>query len=405
MDFLRKIVKDSLLLAENVQLADKVYFNTGKLSPEVKKYILHITGGDAWTKLISDIYYAEVSQWKKQGAWAVSVLNEPDEPEEEPTPDGQDDVMNVADWKRIKAMYLQLKAYNKNQFPIKGLNINGVQDVWELIRALKERATILEEMKKLPSVAWRNMRNEIRQERTDVELRDYRDLLQQFTAYYSMLSNRDPKFRKAIENKMFIANITLEDLYNFAQDKENMVGGKPFTRNSIKRLVGANSYDMEIVYEKGNVMVIDITSPEAIKKIGCNSLWCFTYGTAYQQASTNWPRYSTNDHVYVIIDFSLPSDSTEFMHVLIKPLDYKTPPSDEGDVNDSKLFNMANEESYNALGVIQHLIGDQAPYILHFDEPVDVEGPNSKWPYEDPNQLKLDLKEFRKLIRKVLGEL
>ena len=198
---------------------------------------------------------------------------------------------------------------------------------------------------------------------------------------------------------MFRANVTLNDLVNFAEEKENLVGGKKFTKNMIKKIVKEDDYDMNIVYDSGNVMIVDVQTPDGIKKIGCNSLWCFTYGKEFQNAYRDWNNYSTNDHVYVIIDFSLSSDSPEFMHVLIKPLNYNAQPSDDGDENDSKLFNMANEESYNAVGIVKHLVGDQAPFIMHFDEPINSEGPASKWPYEDPNQTKLNLKEIRRMVR------
>lgn len=398
---LQNVIRESILLAENIQQADKIYFSKGLLSPRVREIIMHITGGDAWTKLLTDIYYAEMMQWKKTGHWAVNAFdgdNHEPEPEEYHKP-GQDDVMNKEDWKRMRQFHNQLKEYNTNIFPVKGFNINGVKDIWDLITALKQRAKILEDFKKLPSIAIRNMKSDIRQPRNSSDMNAYRDSLEHFLAYYSQLGNRAPKFRKAIENKMFRAGVTLNDLLNFVEEKENLVGGKNFTKNIIKRLAKENDYDMDVVYDHGNVMVVDIQSPDAIKKIGCNSLWCFTYGQEFRLASNNWNNYSTNDHVYVIINFAESPDSPEFMHVLIKPLDYTTPPSDEGDINDSKLFNMANEESYNALGVVEHLIGDQAPYIMHFDEPVNKEGPTSKWPHEDPNQLKMDLKEIRRMIR------
>ena len=62
---LRKIIRSvinenfglSYSLYENVQLADKLYFNTDKLSQEDKDIILGITGGDNYTKIISDFYY------------------------------------------------------------------------------------------------------------------------------------------------------------------------------------------------------------------------------------------------------------------------------------------------------------------------------------------------------------
>jgi hypothetical protein len=45
------------LLRENIQLADKLYFNQNKLSPQARELILRITNGDPYTKLITDMYY------------------------------------------------------------------------------------------------------------------------------------------------------------------------------------------------------------------------------------------------------------------------------------------------------------------------------------------------------------
>ncbi len=402
MDSLRKIIRESIQIAENIQLADKVYFNTGKLPPLAREAVLKITGGDPYTKIISDIAYAYFENSAKTGRWSVSGFDgEKDYDESEVIQLSNDSVKDINTWKEIKELYNQIKTYNKNVFPIEGFDINNPKNIWNITSALKNRAKILELMKKLPSVAARNLSKDKNVVRNYNQLNIYRDELEQFLSYYSLLSNRDPKFRKFIEDKMFKSGVTLEDLLDFVQEKENMLGGKPFTKNSVKRLVGANSYDMEIVYDKGNVMVVDVTSPDAIKKIGCNSLWCFTYGKGFDAAYRQWNQYSTNDHVYVIIDFSESMDSPDFMHVLIQPLDYKAESEDE---NDSKLFNMANEESYNAVGIVKQLVGDDAPFILNFGESVDMEGPSSKWPYEDPNQLKLDLQEVRKLISEVVRE-
>lgn len=400
MKSLRSIIRESIQLAENVQQADKIYFNTGLLSPEVKRYILQITGGDAYTKLITDIYYAEQQQQHRVGKWALAQVSDDEEPEMTGHIASENDVMSLEDWKRVKAMYLQLKSYNRNVFPIKGLHINGVADIWDLIRALKERESILERIKKLPSIAIRNMKNDIRQERNSSELQDYRSGLEDFLAHYSYLGNRNPRLRKGIENKMFKADVTLDDLLSFVEDKENLLGGAKFTKNSIKKLVKENDYDMNIVYDSGNIMIVDVTSPEAIKQIGCNSLWCFTYGKGFEAAYRDWNNYSTNDHVYIIVDFSEQSDSPEFMHVLIKPLYFQSN-VEQDEENDNKLFNMANEDVAGALYRIEHMMNlDKAYQILNFGE--DRVGQNSKWPHEDPNQTKLDLKEIRKLIRKFL---
>lgn len=61
---------------------------------------------------------------------------------------------------------------------------------------------------------------------------------------------------------------------------------------------------------------------------------------------------------------------------------------------------MANEMLDNPLSFIENTVGLQnAPNVFHFGQ--EFTGPTSKWPYEDPNQLKLDLKEA---IQKKLQE-
>jgi hypothetical protein len=409
MNSLKRIIQESIILAENIQQADKIYFNKGLLSPNVRRHIVHITDGDAWTKLLTDIYYTEMMNWKKNSHWMVSGLDgndeEPESESEYHTP-GKDDMMNLEDWKRMRQFHNQLKTYNKNVFPITGLNINGVKDVWDLIRSLKERASILEMLKKMPSIAIRNMKDEIREVRSSSDLQSYRNSLEYFLSHYSLLGNRDPKLRRNIENKMFTAGITLDKLLRFVDDKENLLGGAKFTRNSIKKIVKENSQnELEIIYDKGNYMVVEVVGPHGIKEIGCNSLWCFTYGSGFDGAWRQWNNYSTNGIVYAIIDFSVPSDSPDFMHVLIKPLDYNADSSsDDGDENDSKLFNMANEESYNSLGFIEGSIGtDTAKKLLTFGEEPEEEdiedNDEEESEYQDPNQLKLDLQEIRRIIR------
>ena len=53
-----------LLLRENLQQADKLYFNSGRLTPEDKQMILSITHGDAYTRLLSDWVYHLKKVWK-----------------------------------------------------------------------------------------------------------------------------------------------------------------------------------------------------------------------------------------------------------------------------------------------------------------------------------------------------
>jgi len=117
-----------------------------------------------------------------------------------------------------------------------------------------------------------------------------------------------------------------------------------------------NNEDMVIVYNKGSIYVVEVTSASAIKEIGCNSVWCFTYGTAFDDAYRQWNNYSHNGIVYVIVDFRLPSDSQDFMYVVIHPLD---PEYDEDNEETSPLFNMSNEIQENPYPILDELVGKQ----------------------------------------------
>jgi len=402
---LRHIIRESIQLAENVQQADKIYFNAGLLSPTVKKYILQITGGDAYTKLITDIYYAEQQQQHRLSQWAIAQVSD----EEEEAPEGhivtKNDVLKLEYWQVLKATYNQLKNYNKNVFPIKGLNINGVADIWDLIRSLRDRGLILKRIERLPSVARRNMAEEIRQPRNSAEMQKFRSRLEYFTNLYSLMSNREGRIKAMLDKKMFKSGITLDDLIDFAEDKQNLIGGKKLTKSDITKIINENNDELSIVYKKGNIIVVDVTGPEGIKAIGCNSVWCFTYGPGVYGNRGDWYSNSTNDHVYVIVDFSEPSDSPYFMYTLVKPLDFSSESDDEnGDRgNEEKMADMANQFVDNPLGIIYSFMSpEEAPQIFNFGESVDVEGPTSKWPHEDPNQTKLDLQELRKLVRNQL---
>jgi hypothetical protein len=99
----------------------------------------------------------------------------------------------------LKGLYNILKTYNKNIFPIKSLNINGV---WVLVLTLKNREKIIQTLNSLPSIAIRNMK--WYSTRKDFsETKDYMQELDYFQGLFSQLGNRDVELRKNIEKKMF----------------------------------------------------------------------------------------------------------------------------------------------------------------------------------------------------------
>ena len=368
------------ILREHLQLADKVYFQTGKLSPEAKQIILNITNGDAYTKIITDMYFAFLSEDAKAS---------------------RIDILSRNELRELENAHRQLTTYNKNVFPIEGFDILNNTNPYNLLTSLKIRESIILELKNLPTVAVKNLRADIRQPRNVSELNQYKHTLDYFMASFSVLSNRAPKFQQEILNKMFKEGSTLDAWSNFVEQKENMLGGVQFTRNMVKKIVKeAYDSDLDIVYDKGNVMIIEVTGPKGIAAIGCNSLWCFTYGGGNDWRQ--WNRYATNGIVYAIFDFSKQSDSEDFMYVLLRPLSESDPDPDdeEYEEHNSPLFNMSNEPEMYAVSIIDRLIGlDTAKKILTFgEEPVKV--PVKKPQFVDPNQLSL----FESLRKKVIKE-
>lgn len=397
---MKEIIK--ILLRENIQQADKYYFKDGKLSPKVREVILRITNGDPYTKLVTDIYYYLLMENHRTGNWGLSHIDP-----NHVTPEKQEnDIMDIEERKKLKDIYQELKTYNKNVYPIDGFNINGVDNVGYLVNALKQRKTIVELISQLPSVAVRNLKDDIRQPRDYPALQDYRAKLEHFMTLYSLLSNKDEEGRKKIEDKMFRSKVDLYDLVDFAEEKENLIGGTDLTRKKIGQILKQDQQDgyheLRVRYNKGDIMIIEVTGPEGIKKIGCNSLWCFTYNR--HNGSTNWNdwnNYSTNGYVYAIIDFSQPSDSEAFMYVLIKPLSLEYTDEDSGD---DVLYTMGNNYEEDPLGVVSSLVDlDIARKIMNFGEK-QPKVKQKKQKYVDPAQLSLDLNEAKKIIKTILRE-
>lgn len=310
-------------------------------SEEDKNIILNITNGDNYTKIISDFYY-EMKKTKQ-----LDKL----------------DFNSIID---LKFLYKDVKTYNKNVFPIVGFDVFNINpnDIDVIMRSLYKRRLIIQKIKDLPSIAIRNLKNDIRKERIISQLDTYLHNLDYFFAHYSLLSNRDKKMQEKILNKMFKNNITLSELLSFVEDKQNLIGGVEFTKEDIIEL--SKTEDFEIIYNHDNKMIVRVDSPEGIKKIGCNSLWCFTYGGGFDRAYRDWYAFSHNDMVYVIIDFNKNSDSDDFMHVLIKPLvDEDGNLIDFDDDDDYPLYTMTNENYWNPYSVLEYLFGKDYKKIIY----------------------------------------
>lgn len=339
------LTKNKLL--ETVQQAEKIYYKTGKIPEYYQNMIASITknGGKNYTKLLADVCYYYLQNFVPD---TIKYIRDPN-------------IDSVESYVRInvRKFYNQLMNYNKNVFPI-----DFEQDTYGVIKSFEMRDRLLKHFENLPSIAKRNLKSDIREVRNYSTIKAYLDRFNYFMAHYSLLSNRSEEVKRNFDKKLFRNNTTLDDLEKFVDDKEEFIGGTELTKSKIIEMEGEEDFD--IVYQKDNVMILEVWSVEGIKAIGCNSLWCFTYGYNNWR---DWNAYSYNDRVYIIVDLDAKTDDRNFMHVLIKPLyivdeDEEYENAENGNSQDDVLFDMANDPDDRPNALLKSILGDNYAEIV-----------------------------------------
>jgi hypothetical protein len=334
---LKSLIQDKyrLIISENYQLAIKVYKNI--LSPEDIEFLDKLCRRDYTYKILADLLVQ----------------------------DKQSDIkLKGSEWKDIIE---QLRTYNKNFLPIAGFSYDSPTPIFNK-QAFGYRSTIINIIKNWPSIAKRNLRQDLAKPRNGSEFFRLSDKVDYLNSHLSFLNNRSPEVKDIILKKIFSSDHpTIEDVLDFVEDKPNLLtGGKAYNKEELYKLVERNDYDLKIVYDRGNIVIVDVTGQSGMKDIGCNSMWCFTYGNEYGLAGEQWDRYSYNGHVYAIIDFRQKQDEPEFIHILIKPPNTNDElEDDEHEDDEATMYNMANEPvAYgNSVPTLVYLTKD--PNILN----------------------------------------
>lgn len=313
------------LILENYQLAMKLYGN--RLDQDDIAFLDRLTGRDYTYKTMAELLiqnkeFDDRSGWSDK-AWADA--------------------------------YTQLKGYDRRVFPIEGFDFDSRRAVVSK-HLMDVRAKVIRTVAKWPSIAKRNLRRDIATPRDVREFVALKNAVEYADAHLSYLENRTPEQKEAILRKIFSSDHpTFDDVLDFMEEKENLLkGGKVAAdKKDLYKLIEKYNYDLNVVYDKGNIVVIDVTGQPGIKALGCNSLWCFTYGSEYGKAGEQWDHYSHNGHVYAIVDFSVPQDDPSFIHILIKPLEMDSE-------QETVLYDMANNalSDGNAASIITHIVKD-----------------------------------------------
>ncbi len=336
------MIKLKLLISENVQLATRLYGSA--LEESDIEWLNRVTDGrkDYTYKTLVELMLEEKQGY---GKW------------------------NLNQWKDA---YTQLLNYHRNIFPIDGFSFDSPKPTVSK-RILSDRAEVIKIISKWPKIAKRNLRADIAEPRRSFDR--LRDRVQLINHYLTFLFNKPEQQQATIFKKVFSSDHpTFDEVLDYVEEKHNLLsGGEAFNKDGLYKIVEDHKYDLRIVYDKGNIVVVDVTGQPGVKAIGCNSLWCFSYGSEYGKAGEQFDSYSHNGHVYAVVNFEEPQDSPDFIHIVIKPFENQTHHDDPG------IFNMANEEGY----------GNAKQLIWHFANKDDSIFDVFRWDVDGQDQLKL----------------
>lgn len=259
-------------LKETIQQADKYYFNNGLLDDNSRNTIIGITNGDNWTKIVTDLYYANFLKGVK----------------------------SEANKNEIKIFHDLLKKYDKNVFPIKELNENiNSKNVIQVFISFLIRSKIVNIVQDLPSIAKRNVKDEIKKERDLNDLDYLKYKFEKFHSSYKSIINtwkNSPEWVDSMNRQLFKSKHTMEDWFKYVNDLEERVKGD-YGKHYIKEIIKSRN-DLELLFDNDDRLLIKVTSQEGIAKIGCNALWCFV------KSEHDWLSYSYDGMVYVIADLT-----------------------------------------------------------------------------------------------------
>lgn len=299
------------------QLALKLLAN-GEYTQEQFDSAMQITGGDNYTKFVCDVLknsYDSIEYGRRA--------------------------------------YDLIRGYNKDLFPIKDFSI--VENGYYIFLVLKHRERVVNMWNLIPSIAKRNIKdNRVERDLRGMEV--YSNLISYLYSNMSLLTNRDEDIAKKIMMKAFSSNYnTINDILDFFEDKENLIGGIDMDAKYIRDLV--DSTNSRIVYQKGDdVIVVAVYSYEAMRKIGCTSLWCFSY----PHNQNEWYKYSPQDMVYVIFI------NSEARYVLWDKLER----TDRYyiDYGESPLYDVTNQTIDDPHRTLKGILGSKYKSIFDWDE-------------------------------------
>jgi hypothetical protein len=357
------------ILRENLQQADKIYFKTGKLSPEHRELVLSITNGDNYTRLVADWLYHLIKIWNQK----------------------TDDSSTI---KFLKDFYGYLKTYDKNVLPMaKNLeDYNAFTDerdghILDLFSSLRNREDAIRILNELPSIAKRNLKDIIRKpESNEYAFKGLADKFKELKNSLKVLPSNEEK-KQMVLNKIFASKNNLDQMIDMANHYSHAFNTRSDETSKEELIDNLEDVDADLIQNSGDILVIRVNEYEAMQHIGCTSMWCFSQ----PNSEGFWNDYAGLGYVFVIFDFSKEFDDATFMMTYLPDSGavYASTnvPLEELDIDDSYQY-------LSEIGVDLSLLdNDYKPKEKATTSKKEV-------PYKDPNQLSLF--EIRQRLRESL---
>lgn len=287
---MKQLIK--LHLRENLQQADKYYFNNGKLAPEVREKILSITHGDVYTKLLADLYFY-YNRGESNTQYDTNV------------------------YKLMTDFYNNIKNYNKGILPIQGnimdysIDKNDPWHITNLYSILDWRQMGVKALGKLPSVVIRNIK-EIRNpidskydmEKIGRNLRKLSDLINEM--------NLSEEKKGEIIGKIASSKETLETMVEIAQHfYDSLLQIEDTDIDEVLYEIGEQNAVLK--QNKNNIVVVKIKDEEAAQALSCGTTWCF----ARPNSTEFWEEYAQMGYLYYIYDFNKEQTDALFLMTMI----------------------------------------------------------------------------------------
>ncbi|MFW5847546.1 MAG: GNAT family N-acetyltransferase [bacterium] len=282
---------------ENVQQMEKHYIKTGVFDENDKQNVLDITGGDVTTKTIADLY-----NWMLSGGMQ----------------DGKRRDYDTNNKRTLQELHQELLNYDKNVFPIKDFDLqnNKIHPI-DLYSALGARKYIKSVLKKIPSVYLRNLRDDIRKPRTQEELNyGLKSTIEEISRSLKLIEKLSEEKQEKIFKKIFSSkHENFEQIADQLEKTEILFLSHNDAIEELRDKIEyeAESDEAELLYDDGDIVVVNVKSSDAMKSLGCGSQWCF----ATEYGTDHWANYADNSHVNIVYNFNEEPDSPLRMVVVL----------------------------------------------------------------------------------------